>query len=368
VDNLVKRNPELLAKQLLAWRVVAAVLGLLFLGFGIFDIVDGQSISFVWFSVIPLVLSLLLVLTSGQAFLTQSEKYLVAENARLNFEYVNSFDYVALSKSGTLISDRARVVLVKPVAGVTSSELVSIAAAVEAGSQHVIGRAVVSYAERLGGIAAAAKDFRAIPGLGVTAIVDGSAVFIGGPAMLTSRNLSLGVDDLLLADQESEAGRTVVFVIRDSVLLGVLSVEYEVSDFGRALVYQLRKMRRHVVLISGDAHGAVKWLAEQLEIEKYFAEVLPHRRDEVLAQVGSRVLDVTKLSVDLPAWLSSLTRGSSLKSLLVRNRYIAGGLGLMGLLLALIPVSGSVLSFVLGAVLISLSAIVAAVNSYSLRK
>jgi cation transport ATPase len=79
-------------------------------------------------------------------------------------------------------------------------------------------------------------------------------------------------------------------------------------------------------------------------------------------------LDVTKLSVDLPAWLSSLTRGSSLKSLLVRNRYIAGGLGLLGLPLALGLVTGSVLSFVLGAVLISLSAIVAAVNSYSLRK
>jgi high-affinity K+ transport system ATPase subunit B len=368
VDNLVKRNLELLAKQLLAWRIAVAVLGLLFLGFGIFDIVDGQSISFIWVSVIPVVLSLLLVLTSGQAFLTQSEKYLVAENARLNFEYVNSFDYVAVSRSGTLIGDRARVVLVKPIAGITSSELVSIAAAAQSGSQHVIGRAVVSYAERLGGSAAAAKDFRVIPGLGVTAIVDGAAVFIGGPGMLTSRNLSLGVDDLLVADQESEAGRTVIFVIRDSVLLGMLSVEYEVSDFGKALVYQLRKMRRHVVLISGDSHGAVKWLAEQLQIEKYFAEILPHRRDEVLAQLGPSVLDVSKLNQDLSAWLGSLVRGSELRALQLRNRYIAGLLGLLGLPLAIGLITGSVLSFVLGAVLISLSAIVDAVNSYSLRK
>jgi cation transport ATPase len=96
--------------------------------------------------------------------------------------------------------------------------------------------------------------------------------------------------------------------------------------------------------------------------------VLPHRRDEVLAQLGKRVLDVTKLSVDLPVWLGSLVRGSELKAMLLRNRYMAGGLGLLGLPLALGLVQGSVLSFVLGAVLISLSAIVVAVNSYSLRK
>jgi Cu2+-exporting ATPase len=363
VDNLVNSK-----QQLLAWRIAVAVLGLLFLGFGIYDIVDGQSVSFAWVYAIPLILSVLLVLTSGLAFLTRAEKYFVVNAARADYAAADSYEYIAISKTGTLVNDRANVVLVKPITAITSSELVAIAAAAESGSQHLIGRAAVHYAERVGASALSAKDFRAIPGLGITAILDGAAVCVGGPAMVTSRNLALGVDDLLLADQESQAGRTVVFVIRDSELLGMLSVEYEVSDFGKALVYQLRKMRKHVVLVSGDAHGAAKWLAEQLEIEKYFAEVLPHRRDEVLAQLGKRVLDVTKLSVDLPVWLGSLVRGSELKALLLRNRYIAGGLGLLGLPLALGLVQGSVLSFVLGAVLISLSAIVVAVNSYSLRK
>jgi len=379
---------KLFTRQLLLWRSSVIALALIFLGFGSLDFADGAGISFVWLGVVPVIFMLLLLLTSGRAFLTFSDKYAAVNNARYVSGFVNGFEVVALAKTGTLVSDSASVVLVKVIAALSKAELVAFAAAVEVGSNHLIGNAVKKFALANSNLQLKAKDFREIPGVGVTAIVDGAAITVGGPGLLTSRNITLEVDDLILTNQENELGRTVVFVIRDSELLGMLSIEYQTSELGSDLVYQLRKLRKHVIIVSGDSHGVVKSLAGQLGIDKYLAEILPHNRDQTLEKLASEdqnvlflkpgtgwalndsVGRVTRLTADLATLFAALKRGAALSGLLRRNAYLAGVLSLLGLPLALglFASAGAVLSFVLGAVLMSLSTIIVLANAQLLRK
>ena len=319
---------------------------------------------------------------------------------RKQFEALRNVDVVVFDKTGTLTTGERSVAKISPF-GISSEEMMSLAAGVEKFSEHSLAKAIVSSSSSV----ADARDFRTIPGVGVTAMVGDSAVFLGGPALLTSRNQVLNVEQLMNVDAEVSAGNTVVFVMRNNEVLGFISVGDQIRDSAATAVYELQKMRKRVAILSGDTRGVVDRIAKQLNVTEVFAEVLPHQKAEFIKKLqsdGSRVAMVGDGINDAPA-LAQANVGVAIGSgtdvaiesaglLLVASdpSGVAAAIGLSkrtfsklvqnliwgaGYNIVAIPLAagvlagfGWVLTPALGAVLMSLSTIIVAANAQLLRK
>jgi len=268
---------------------------------------------------------------------------------------------------------------------VSADELLAIAAAVESESDHPIAKAIVSAAETKGLVGGqTARDLRAIPGVGVTAILDGKAITIGGPSLLTARNLALTVDQLLLVNDENTRGRTVAYVIRDSELLGCISTADAVNEFAASRVVSVQRLGKKVVLLSADAQGVVDWLAGELGLDAAYGEVLPHQRAEFFSRlqadgnkacvVGNEFAPHTHGIQQIASSLEELNwfiaRGRRLRAKLWQNRAAVAILALAGIPMALgaFTDATSLATLTYGAVLISLSYALAVVQVHSMKR
>ena len=361
------------------WWAALVVLPLLFVGLSLLGW-SGPA------SVLALLFVAVVLLPLGAKFLTVGEGYADLNAVREGFAKLKSIDILVLPKTGTLTAGKHSVVGVYSFSSeVSADELLGIAAAVESESEHSIGRAIVASAE-LKSLAGrpTARDLRAIPGVGITAMLDGKAITIGGPSLLTARNLTLTVDQLLMVNDENSRGRTVGYVIRDNELLGCIVTADAVNELAAAKVASVQKLGKKVVLLSADAQGVVEWVVAQLGLDEAFGEVLPHQRQaffdrlqadgKSIAVVGSEFepesAEIEKLAPSLEAldWIA--VRGGRLKAKLWQNRVVAGILILAGLPMVLAAYSYADLAATLtyGAVLISLATAFALFQTYSMKR
>jgi Cu2+-exporting ATPase len=337
-------------------------------------------------SVVALIFVVVLLLPLEAKSLTVGDRYAVLNAVREGFAKLKAIDIVVLPKTGTLTAGKHSVVGVHSFsADVSADQLLEIAAAVERESEHSIGRAIVTAAESKGlaGLAAA-RDLRAIPGVGVTAMLDGKAITIGGPSLLTARNLTLTVDQLLLVNDENSRGHTVGYVIRDNELLGCISTADAVNEHAEERVASVQRLGKKAVLLSADAQGVVEWLGKELGLDQTFGEVLPHQRQALFARLqadGKRVavvgngfapeLDgIDQIAKSLEELDSIISRGRQLKAKLWQNRAAAAVLVLAGLPMVMQGFAGADATFTLiyGGVLISLSSAFAAVQVRSMKR
>lgn len=361
------------------WWAVLVVLPLLFVGFSLLGWPGPASVSALLFVAVVL-------LPLGAKFLTVGDRYVVLNAVRDGFAKLKSIDIVVLPKTGTLTAGKHSVVGVHSFsAEVSADQLLEIAAAVERESEHSIGRAIVAAAEHKGlaGLPAA-RDLRAIPGVGVTAMLDGKAITIGGPSLLTARNLTLTVDQLLLVNDENSRGHTVGYVIRDNELLGCISTADAVNEHAEERVSSVQRLGKKVVLLSSDAQGVVEWLGKELGLDQTFGEVLPHQRQALFARLqadGKKVAvvgnefapesdGIDQIARSLEELDSIILRGRQLKAKLWQNWLAAAVLVLAGVPMAMQGFAGADSTFTLiyGAVLISLSSAFAAVQVRSLKR
>ncbi|MEY3273950.1 MAG: hypothetical protein RLZZ279_82 [Actinomycetota bacterium] len=323
---------------------------------------------------------------------------------RKSFEALRNVDVVVFDKTGTLTEGKRKVAGVYSVEGRNdSNEMLALAAAVEKYSEHSLGRAIVAQAEHLEVLPA--KDFRTIPGIGVTARVGATVVTVGGPGLLTSRNLTLSANDLLRAHEENQLGRTVVYVLSESVLMGYISIGDNMRESATDAVRDIQRLGKHVVLLSGDAQGVVESVGAKLGITEVYGEVLPQQKSELVkklqaqgkrvamvgdgvndapalaqAEVGIAIGSGTDVAIESaglllvssdPAGVSqaiSLSRRTYSK--MIQNLIWGAGYNVVAIPLAAGAFAGFgfVLSPALGAVLMSLSTIVVAANAQLLRR
>jgi Cu2+-exporting ATPase len=242
---------------------------------------------------IPLVVSISTGLAASNGILVKD---------RLALERMRVVDTVLFDKTGTLTRGRHVVRDVATSDG-DANEVLSLAAAVEADSEHPLARAIVRAAEANGPVPSA-SGFRAMSGRGVEATVDGARVAVGGPALLRERDWA--VPDAL-AGKVSEwerRGAAVLYVARDGQVVGALSVEDEVRPESRQAVDALHRMGMGVAMITGDARQVAESVAADLGIDETLAEVLPedkHSRVAELQQRGRRVAMVGDGVNDAPA-------------------------------------------------------------------
>jgi len=209
---------------------------------------------------------------------------------RLALERMRNVDVVLFDKTGTLTQGRHAVTGVVTTAGVTETELLALAAAVEADSEHPVARAIV--AEAASNVPAderrTASDFRSLPGRGVRANVGGVEVAVGGPAMLTELNVTVPGDVAAQTTRWVERGASVLHVVRDGRVLGAVALEDAVREESRQAIDALHERGVKVAMITGDARQVADAVAADLGIDEAFADVLPENKDAEVAALQAR--------------------------------------------------------------------------------
>jgi P-type Cu2+ transporter len=211
---------------------------------------------------------------------------------RLALERMRTVDAVLFDKTGTLTKGEPQVSGIAAVNG-DDQELLRLAGAVEADSEHPLARAIVAAARaRAGGDLPVAAGFRSMTGRGVQAWVDGSTVAVGGPALL--RQLDLAEPAALAGelDRWRRRGAAVLYVVGDGKVLGALALEDAIRPESRQAVEELHRLGKRVVMITGDARQVADAVAAELGIDEVFAEVLPEDKDAAVAELQRRGLKV----------------------------------------------------------------------------
>ena len=221
-------------------------------------------------------------------------------------ERTRKVDTIVLDKTGTITEGRMTLAGVIAAEGVTEDELLQIAGAAEAGSEHPIGRAIADAAQERLGRLPEASAFRSRAGLGVEALVEGHETLVGRPAMLAERGVVL-TEALVNARRAAEGeGKTVVAVAWDGQARGLLAVADAVKPTSAAAIAALRILGLEPVLLTGDNEITARSVAASVGIEQVLANVMPDAKaavvrdlqaqGKVVAMVGDGVNDAPALA------------------------------------------------------------------------
>jgi Cu+-exporting ATPase len=206
-------------------------------------------------------------------------------------ETMQSVDTLVIDKTGTLTEGKPELLSVHAIAPMTEEELVALTAAVERGSEHALGAAIVKAAESGGLSISTATGFESLTGLGVRGTVSGRSVAVGNAAFLEKIGLTVQAVEAQ-ANALRQQGQTVMFVSVDNHLSGLLGVADPVKASTADALRSLRDEKLMLVMLTGDNRVTAEAIAKQLGIRHFEAEVLPQRKAEVvraLQKEGKRV-------------------------------------------------------------------------------
>jgi P-type Cu2+ transporter len=324
---------------------------------------------------------------------------------RRGLEEARNVNAVFFDKTGTLTRGEFRVVEITTRDGVDEAEVLALAAAVERDSEHTIAQGIVKTAEDRRIPIPKAEAFQAIAGHGVSATVGGRKLLIGGPALLRQQNVDLDGRLREAMDRAAARGQSAITMIEGNTPLAVLAIADAVRDESREAVNRLHEQGIEVIMMTGDATAVANAVAAELHIDTVFAEVLPDQKASKIREVqqqGKRVAMVGDGVNDAPALLTAdvgiaigagtdvaveagdvvlvrsdprdvpriiaLSKATYRK--MIQNLWWAAGYNIVAIPLAagVLAPWGLVLHPAVGAVLMSLSTIVVAVNAQLLRR
>ena len=217
------------------------------------------------------------------------------------FESAADINVILVSKAGILTARIRRVIRSRLAYGSplsSDTELLAFAAAIELELDHPLAVSVVAEARSHNLEIPIAVDVRSIPGQGVSGVIDGEAYFVGGPALLTAKNIPIYVDDLVRSDSANQLGHTVLYVVHATQLLGMIELGETVLPQAAELVNKFHELKIRVAMVTGDATGVAEHVAKQLNIAEVFAEVSANRKADVVRKLksdGSKVAVVGRL-------------------------------------------------------------------------
>lgn len=320
---------------------------------------------------------------------------------RLALESMRTVDAVLFDKTGTLTKGEPTVTAIDPAGGRDKEDVLALAAAAEADSEHPLARAITGAAQARGVAVPQAIDFSSSPAVGVKATVDGEVIEVGGPYLLEKHSAA----ELPVADEWRKEGAIILHVLADGEVIGALRLADEIRLESRDAVDALHSAGAQVVMITGDAQAVADTVAKDLGIDRVFAGVRPeHKAAKVkelqaeghrVAMVGDGVNDAPALaqadvgiaigagtdvaigsagvvlaSSDPRSVLSVIELSRATYRKMKQNLWWAAGYNLLSVPLAagiLAPI-GFVMPMSVGAILMSASTVVVALNAQLLRR
>jgi len=324
---------------------------------------------------------------------------------RLSLEAARNINVVVFDKTGTLTEGKFGVVGILASDGWDDDRALALAASIEGDSEHLIARAIRKAAdERMAGLPTI-SNFSAIKGRGVQAVFEGKSVYVGGPRLLEFLELTLSSTLSSFADEAGRKSQSVVFLVMEKQVVAAFAVADVIRAESKQAVQRLHEMGVEVAMLTGDSRPVAEAVASELGIDHVFAEVLPEHKDQKIAELqsqGKRVAMVGDGVNDAPALtradvgiaigggtdvaiesaglilvksnpldvvkIIALSRASYNK--MIQNLWWAAGYNIIALPLAagVLAPWNILLSPAVGAVLMSLSTIVVAINAQLLRR
>ena len=205
----------------------------------------------------------------------------------VSLEEAGKVRVVALDKTGTITTGQPRVTDVLPAPGVTDEQLIAAAYALEQKSEHPLAHAVVERAQNLGLKAQEVSDFAALPGNGLTAMLDGEALSGGSLAFISGRTEVSG-DMRAQADHLSGEGKTPLLFSRGGRLMGMIAVADAIKPESPQAVRELQNMGIRVVMLTGDNQRTAEAIGRQAGVDQVIAGVLPDGKESVIRSLQSQ--------------------------------------------------------------------------------
>ncbi|WP_200762117.1 copper-translocating P-type ATPase [Nitrosophilus alvini] len=315
------------------------------------------------------------------------------------FEKAKDLDFVVFDKTGTLTEGKLKVE--KAISFIEEEKLFSYAKALERNSEHSIAKAITKYCAEKGAKKYEAEQFEAIPGKGAKARINGEDIVAASPSYL--KELGIEIKDLETLE-EMKAGKTVIFFVINDRLAGAFILSDNVREEAKTAIEKLKALGIKTVMITGDSKEAAEYVANILKIDKVYAQVLPHEKAKIvnslkkegykIAMVGDGINDAPALaaadvgmaigagtdvaieSADIILVKSNpldvynaITLSKITYRKMVQNLWWAAGYNIVAIPLAagiLMP-WGIVITPAFGAILMSLSTIIVAINTQTLK-
>lgn len=205
----------------------------------------------------------------------------------VSLEETGKMEIVALDKTGTITSGEPKVTDLIPADGVTEEELLRFAFALEQKSEHPLAKAVLQKAEELQMKPEEVTDFKALPGNGLSAVLDGAVLF-GGNLKFISSKAQISAVIRKRAEQLAEEGKTPLFFCRDGKLIGVIAVADVIKEDSPRAVKELQNMGIHVVMLTGDNERTARAIGAQAGVDEVIAGVLPDGKESVIRKLKEK--------------------------------------------------------------------------------
>src|SRR5467141_1828098 len=227
---------------------------------------------------------------------------------RLALERARNLDVIVFDKTGTLTRGSPALSGAVVAPEVSEEDLFTRAAAVEMDSEHSLAKVIVAEAKRRGLQLPAASGFEALPGRGAQALVAGTTVAVGGPRLLSARSVVPSPEIAKAAAAWGSEGKTVLFVIADGGVLGAFAVEDEIRPESKEAIDELHRLGMRVAMITGDSKAVAESVARRIGIDDVAAEVLPADKAAAIKRFqggGKRVAMVGDGVNDAPALVTA---------------------------------------------------------------
>ncbi|GIV96685.1 MAG: copper-translocating P-type ATPase [Herpetosiphonaceae bacterium] len=244
---------------------------------------------------IPLVVAISTTLSARNGILVRD---------RLALERARYLNVVVFDKTGTLTRGEHGVVDMLPAPGVDADRALALAAAVESDSEHMIARAIVAAARERDLQIPPAGDFQGLPGRGAQAVVKGRLLKVGSPRLVEEEAIIVHESLTLRSWEWSRRGQTVVFLAEQGRALAAFALADVIRPESYQAIATLKRQGIRVAMLTGDSTDVARWVAEELAIDEYFAEVLPEHKSAKIKELqadGSLVAMVGDGINDAPA-------------------------------------------------------------------
>ncbi|MBP2030810.1 Cu2+-exporting ATPase [Methanohalophilus levihalophilus] len=225
---------------------------------------------------IPLVVAVSTSLAAGSGLLIRE---------RQAFERARNLQAIVFDKTGTLTEGKFGVTDIVPLADTDIDEILKLSASMESNSEHPIALGVVNSAKEQNFELVKIEDFNSIPGKGVEGSVQGRKLKVVSPGYLKENGIEIKNEQVEKIEQQ---GKTVVFLLEDDRPLGALGLADIIRKESKEAIEKLKSMDIKCMMLTGDNRFVAQWVAEEIDLDDYFAEVLPHEKSQTIKEIQEK--------------------------------------------------------------------------------